>query len=230
MGDNLYFVIAGIAGFPYRPARKLGTIQGLGPDGKAEVSVEYHKGKPARIAAVVLSCQHDEEKDPEELRKELTRSVIVPALRELPGVRSNTCRTACSRTASGYCPVSWRSMSTATGSAPNEADGGLVRFIDSEYNTLFHVPDGENIILTTFGDDRRILPCRYIDATHARIGGETFHICQFAEVQERNGAVYAPEHPKEGDVCDTYTIYQLKDASAASYAFMPYSRAGMAVS
>ena len=40
-------------------ARKLGTIQGLGPDGKAQVSVEYHKGKPARIAAVVLSCQHD---------------------------------------------------------------------------------------------------------------------------------------------------------------------------
>ena len=64
-------------------ARKLGTIQGLGPDGKAQVSVEYHKGKPARIAAVVLSCQHDEEKDLEELRKELTRSVIVPALREL---------------------------------------------------------------------------------------------------------------------------------------------------
>lgn len=108
---------------------------------------------------------------------------------------------------------------------PNEADGGLVRFIDSDYNTLFHVPDGENIILTTFGDDRRILPCRYIDATHARIGGETFHICQFAEIQERNGAVYAPEHPKEGDVCDTYTIYQIKDIRAAPYAFMPYAQA-----
>ena len=108
---------------------------------------------------------------------------------------------------------------------PNEADGGLVRFIDSDYNTLFHVPDGENITLTTFGDDRRILSCRYIDATHARIGGETFHICQFAEVQERNGAVYAPEHPKESDVCDTYTIYQIKDTRAAPYAFMPYAQA-----
>ena len=108
---------------------------------------------------------------------------------------------------------------------PNEADDGLVRFIDSDYNTLFHVPDGENITLTTFGDDRRILPCRYIDATHARIGGETFHICQFAEIQERNGAVYAPEHPKEGDVCDTYTIYQIKDIRAAPYAFMPYAQA-----
>ncbi len=40
-------------------ARKLGTIQGLGPDGKAQVSVEYHKGRPERIAAVVVSCQHD---------------------------------------------------------------------------------------------------------------------------------------------------------------------------
>ena len=44
---------------------------------------------------------------------------------------------------------------------PNDADGGLVRFIDSDYNTLFHVPDGENIILTTFGDDgkRRSADC-----------------------------------------------------------------------
>lgn len=57
-------------------ARKLGTIQGLGPDGKAQVSVEYHKSKPARIAAVVLSCRHDEEKDLEELQKELTRQVV----------------------------------------------------------------------------------------------------------------------------------------------------------
>ena len=64
-------------------ARKLGTIQGLGPDGKAQVSVEYRKGRPERIAAVVVSCQHDEEKNLEELRKEVTRHVIVPALRDL---------------------------------------------------------------------------------------------------------------------------------------------------
>ncbi len=64
-------------------ARKLGTIQGLGPDGKAQVSVEYRKGRPERIAAVVLSCQHAEAKDLEELRKEISRHVIVPALRDL---------------------------------------------------------------------------------------------------------------------------------------------------
>lgn len=49
-------------------ARKLGTIRGLGPDGKAQVSVEYLFGLPSRIVSVVASCQHDEGKDLEELR------------------------------------------------------------------------------------------------------------------------------------------------------------------
>ena len=65
-------------------ARKLGTIHGLGPDGKAQVSVEYVFGLPARIAAVVVSCQHDAGKDLAELRQEVMEKVIVPALRELP--------------------------------------------------------------------------------------------------------------------------------------------------
>lgn len=64
-------------------ARRTGTIHGLGPDGKAQVSVEYLSGKPHRIAAVVVSCQHDESKDMEELRQEITCHVIVPALRDL---------------------------------------------------------------------------------------------------------------------------------------------------
>lgn len=108
---------------------------------------------------------------------------------------------------------------------PNDADGGMIRFIDSDYNTLFHVPDSGNIILTAFDDGRRVLPCRYIDASHAQIGGETFHICQFAEIQERAGAVYAPEHPQPGDILDTYTIYQLRDIRAVPYAFRSYAEA-----
>ena len=64
-------------------ARKTGTIQGLGPDGKAQVSVEYQGGKPRRIAAVVVSCQHDADKDLDKLRREVIRHVIVPALRDL---------------------------------------------------------------------------------------------------------------------------------------------------
>lgn len=65
-------------------ARKLGTIRGLGPDGKAQVSVEYLFGLPSRIVSVVVSCQHDEGKDLEELRREVLARVITPALEELP--------------------------------------------------------------------------------------------------------------------------------------------------
>ena len=64
-------------------ARRTGTIRGLGPDGKAQVSVEYQGGSPNRIAAVVVSCQHDADKDMDELRREIIRHVIVPALRDL---------------------------------------------------------------------------------------------------------------------------------------------------
>ena len=49
-------------------ARKTGMIQGLRPDGKAQVSVEYNFDIPVRLASVVLSCQHDPEKDLDQLR------------------------------------------------------------------------------------------------------------------------------------------------------------------
>lgn len=64
-------------------ARRTGTIRGLGPDGKSQVSVEYVSGIPNRISTIVVSCQHDEDKDLDELRREIVRHVIVPALREL---------------------------------------------------------------------------------------------------------------------------------------------------
>ena len=64
-------------------ARRTGSIRGLGPDGKAQVSVEYEGGVPKRIAAVVVSCQHDVLKDLDQLRREIIRSVITPAMRDL---------------------------------------------------------------------------------------------------------------------------------------------------
>ena len=68
-------------------ARKTGRIPGLKPDGKAQVSVEYEFGLPSRIAAVVVSCQHDADKDPGQLRREIMEAVITPALGEFPANR-----------------------------------------------------------------------------------------------------------------------------------------------
>ena len=73
-------------------ARKLGTIRGLGPDGKAQVSVEYLFGLPSRITSVVVSCQHDADKDLEELRREVLERVVAPALEELPPDRETEVR------------------------------------------------------------------------------------------------------------------------------------------
>ena len=58
--------------------RKNNTVSGLGPDGKSQVSVEYHDGVPQRIDAVVISTQHDAEKSMEELRREIRAEVIEP--------------------------------------------------------------------------------------------------------------------------------------------------------
>lgn len=66
-------------------ARKTGVIQGLRPDGKAQVTVEYDEdGKPLRLDTVVLSAQHSPEKPMDELCWELTDKVLAPALQALP--------------------------------------------------------------------------------------------------------------------------------------------------
>lgn len=70
-----------------------------------------------------------------------------------------------------------------------------IRFIDTHYNVLFTVPDGGNIALTNSASETVIRKCEYLDAYHTKIGSNVFHICEFAELMERNGATCAPEQP-----------------------------------
>ena len=58
--------------------RKNGTILNIGPDGKSQVSVEYHDGVPKRLSAVVIAQQHKREISEEELKKEIFEKVIKP--------------------------------------------------------------------------------------------------------------------------------------------------------
>ena len=71
----------------------------------------------------------------------------------------------------------------------------MIRFIDSHYQTLFYVPDGGNVILTYSDGEKAVRPCKFLDEYHTQIGHNVFHICQFAEIMERNGTSYVPEKP-----------------------------------
>ena len=59
-------------------ARKKGTINDLGPDGKSQVSVEYHDGIPKRISAVVIAQQHLETVPEDLLKRDILEKVIKP--------------------------------------------------------------------------------------------------------------------------------------------------------
>jgi S-adenosylmethionine synthetase len=60
--------------------RRFGKLGYLRPDGKSQVSVEYHHGKPKRIDAVVVSTQHDDDVSTEQLRAEVKKHIIDPIL------------------------------------------------------------------------------------------------------------------------------------------------------
>jgi S-adenosylmethionine synthetase len=60
--------------------RRSGKLKFLRPDGKSQVSVEYIDGKPARIDAVVVSTQHDDDVSTETLRAEVRKHIIDPIL------------------------------------------------------------------------------------------------------------------------------------------------------
>ncbi len=58
--------------------RKTGKLNYLGPDGKSQVSVEYHGDKPVRVDAIVIAAQHKEHVTQEQIRKDILEQVIKP--------------------------------------------------------------------------------------------------------------------------------------------------------
>jgi S-adenosylmethionine synthetase len=56
--------------------RRSGQMPYLRPDGKSQVTVEYAKGVPQRVAAVVISTQHDAQVGSEQLENDVLREVV----------------------------------------------------------------------------------------------------------------------------------------------------------
>jgi S-adenosylmethionine synthetase len=56
--------------------RKNKILPYLRPDGKSQVTVEYHHGKPVRVDTVVIAAQHIESVDREKMRKDIINHII----------------------------------------------------------------------------------------------------------------------------------------------------------
>ena len=63
----------------------------------------------------------------------------------------------------------------------------MIRIIDGSYNNLFTVPDGGWIDV-----DGREYQLHYLDETHFRAGGRSWHICEFGQRVIDRGAVVKP--------------------------------------
>lgn len=79
-----------------------------------------------------------------------------------------------------------------------------IRFIDSHYNELFRIPDGGSVVITHENGEQGVNVCKYLDDYHFELGGECLHICQFAEIMERNGSTVEPE--KEPEMVANYRV------------------------
>jgi S-adenosylmethionine synthetase len=60
--------------------RKDGTLPWLRPDGKSQVTVEYHYGKPVRVHTVLVSTQHAPEISQKDIREAILEHVIKPII------------------------------------------------------------------------------------------------------------------------------------------------------
>ncbi|MBV9279251.1 MAG: methionine adenosyltransferase, partial [Chloroflexi bacterium] len=56
--------------------RRLGPLSYLRPDGKAQVTVEYRYGRPARLDTVVVSTQHSDDVTHEQIERDIVEHVI----------------------------------------------------------------------------------------------------------------------------------------------------------
>jgi len=60
--------------------RKTGILPYLGPDGKSQVTVEYHEGRPVRVDTIVISTQHTDTVTQAQIQADILEHVIKPVV------------------------------------------------------------------------------------------------------------------------------------------------------
>ena len=92
----------------------------------------------------------------------------------------------------------------------NEAKAKGIRIIDSHYKTLFCLTDGDKIKISNPRALSYTPTCRYIDEYHTDVGGNLYHICQFAELMEERNNDVIPLRLSLPDECYYYDEEQQK--------------------
>lgn len=79
-----------------------------------------------------------------------------------------------------------------------------ILFVSSDYRALFRLEDGDKILIRNKNGEEIIRTCRFIDTHHTYVGDNLYHICQFAEISERNGDTVIPYRNSLPDKCYVY--------------------------
>ena len=86
-----------------------------------------------------------------------------------------------------------------------QAERGI-RFIDTNYNEIFRIPDGDKVRVRFYDGDYYDRPARYIDDYHIEIDNYFFHICELAERVKLTGTKIIPLRSSLPERCYTYVI------------------------
>lgn len=97
-----------------------------------------------------------------------------------------------------------------------------IRFISPKYDDLFRLKDGDRIRISRPDMPDHEYTCRYIDEAHVEVGGDIYHICQFAEMMERNCGTVIPLRSSLPEQCystllDTGKVVILKRGETGYY-------------
>jgi len=80
-----------------------------------------------------------------------------------------------------------------------------IRFITPHYKEKFRLADGDRVKIVPKTGEPTMNVVRYIDQTHVELGNNgydsLYHICQLAEIMERNGAILIPYRASLPDSC-----------------------------
>lgn len=82
-----------------------------------------------------------------------------------------------------------------------------IRFITPGYKELFRIPDGDKIRIQHSDGKHKDFGCRYIDDCHLEVCDRwhnLYHVCEFAELMERNGNTVIPLRSSLPEHCYIY--------------------------